>query len=182
LESIEILHIKQGQKKAFKDLYDQYFNTLCSFAYNYIPDIPTIEDFVQEAFISFWDKKSSFEDISAIKSYLFTAVRNKCLNHIKHQKVLQKNEELLTYEILSNSDSEQFIIEEETFRLLHNEIQGLPDSAKNIMILALNGLKDPEIAEELNISVNTVKTQKKIAYSKLKDKLKPSFFSILISL
>ena len=58
----------------------------------------------------------------------------------------------------------------------------LPDSAQEIMILALNGMKNQEIADELNISINTVKTQKKIAYSKLKQKLEPRFETVLLSL
>lgn len=182
MQEINIEHIRDGQKSAFKNLFDQYFNALCSFAYNYVPDIPTIEDYVQEVFISFWEKKSDFDQLNTIKSYLYTSVRNKCLNYLKHQKVLKNHEESLAYDILSEEQSTQFIIEEETFRLLHNEIRELPESAKNIMILALNGLKNPEIADELNISVNTVKTQKKIAYAKLKDKLKPSLYNILLLL
>ena len=50
------------------------------------------------------------------------------------------------------------------------------------MILALRGLKNREIAEELGISENTVKTQKKIAYARLKEKLSPMMFSWVLSL
>lgn len=101
---------------------------------------------------------------------------------MKHQKVMKNHEDSLAHDILAEEESSQFIIEEETFRLLHEEIQELPESAKNIMLLALNGLKNQEIADELDVSVNTVKTQKKIAYSKLKNKLKPSLYSILFFL
>jgi RNA polymerase sigma-70 factor (ECF subfamily) len=62
------------------------------------------------------------------------------------------------------------------------EIKLLPEASREIMILALNGLKNQEIADELNISINTVKTQKKIAYSKLKQKLEPRILTILMSL
>ena len=82
-------------------------------------------------------------------------------------------------------ESEQFftnhVIEEEVFNQLTTEIRNLPKSSQEIMILVLNGLTNPEIADELNISVNTVKTQKKIAYSKLKHKLGPVFKVILLS-
>jgi RNA polymerase sigma-70 factor (ECF subfamily) len=74
------------------------------------------------------------------------------------------------------------VIEEETFNLLLAEIKNLPESAREIMILALNGLRNQEIADELNISINTVKTQKKIAYSKLKQKLEPRLEPLLLSL
>ena len=74
------------------------------------------------------------------------------------------------------------MIEEETFNQLVAEIKQLPEAAREIMILALNGLKNQEIADELNISINSVKTQKKIAYSKLKQKLEPSLTPLLLSL
>lgn len=68
MQEINIGHIIDGQKSEFKILFDQYFNALCSFAYNFVPDVPTIEDYVQEAFISFWEKKSNFDQLNTIKS------------------------------------------------------------------------------------------------------------------
>lgn len=141
-----------------------------------------MEDLVQDCFIHFWENKSNFDQLATIKSFLYTSVRNKCLNQIKHENVKQKHEGQIAYELHSEHSFKNHIIEEETFNLLHAEIQNLPDAAKNIMLLALNGLKNPEIAEELNVSVNTVKTQKKIAYAKLKDKLSVTNFSILLTL
>ena len=61
------------------------------------------------------------------------------------------------------------------------EIKNLPESAQNIMMLALNGLKNNEIASELGISINTVKTQKKIAYTKLKNKIGPLLQAVLLA-
>jgi RNA polymerase sigma-70 factor (ECF subfamily) len=74
------------------------------------------------------------------------------------------------------------VIEEETFNQLFSEIRNLPASSREIMLLALNGLKNQEIADELQISINTVKTQKKIAYAKIKDAMGPIANVILILL
>ena len=174
--------IKHIGKKEFREIYDLYFNALCSFAYRYIQDITSVEDMVQESFIGFWGKKNDLNNYSAIKSFLYTSVRNKCLNALAHNKVEQKHEKNLVYELESEQYFQNHIIEEETFNNLYNEIKNLPESSREIMLLALNGLKNPEIAEELNISVNTVKTQKKIAYGKLKTKLKPVEYSFLLTL
>ncbi len=168
-----IKHIKRGDKKAFQEVFDAYFHALSAFGYKYVPDPPAVEDMVQESFISFWEKRQDFDHLSALKSYLYTSVRNRCLNHIKHLAVEKKHEPALLYELESQQHVSRHVIEEETYRLLLTEIRKLPDASQEIMILALNGLKNPEIAEELGISVNTVKTQKKIAYAKLKDKLGP---------
>ena len=101
---------------------------------------------------------------------------------MKHKAVLEKHEEKLIYELESESFFTQHVIEEETFNQLYIEIEHLPKAAKKIILLALKGLKNKEIAEALNISENTVKTQKKIAYSKLKKGLSPIVNGILLSL
>lgn len=178
----KIKHINKGQKSAFKDLFDDYFGALASFGYKYIPDPAIVEDMVQEVFITCWEKREDFSHINALKSFLYTSVRNKCLNHLKHQAVKRKHEDALIFELESDHYLSNHVIEEETFNLLHAEIKDLPRSAQEIMMLALNGLKNQEIADELNISLNTVKTQKKIAYSKLKDRLGHRFDMILIFL
>lgn len=177
-----IKHIKRGDRKAFREVFDAYFNALSAFGYKFVPDPPVVEDMVQEAFISFWEKRQDFDHLSALKSFLYTSVRNKCINHMKHQAVLRKHEPALVYELESDHIFKHHVIEEDTFNQLLAEIKLLPEAAREIMILALNGLKNQEIADELNISINTVKTQKKIAYSKLKKKLEPRFETLLLSL
>jgi len=177
-----IRHINRGKKGAFKDLFDHYFNALAAFGYKYVADQSVVEDMVQEVFITCWEKRGDFNHINALKSFLYTSVRNKCLNHLKHQAVQKKHENALIYELESDHHFAGQVIEEETFNLLHAEIKDLPRSAQEIMMLALNGLKNQEIADELNISLNTVKTQKKIAYSKLKDRLGHRFNTFLLSL
>lgn len=169
-------------KKKFKSFYDLYFGALCSFGNRYVQDRFMVEDFVQEAFISLWKKRINFNHQLALKSFLYTTVRNKCLNHLKHQIVIKKQEEKLIYELESDQAVSNHIIEEETFNQLIQEIKDLPASSQKVMLLALNGLKNQEIATELEISVNTVKTQKKIAYSKLKNKIHPVLFMFILSL
>ncbi|PLX14635.1 MAG: RNA polymerase sigma-70 factor [Salinivirgaceae bacterium] len=178
------IDIKSGDtisRKTFQQLYHMYYNAMCAFSYKYLKDTQMVEDLVQEAFVSFWEKNSGFDHLNAVKSYLYTAVRNKCLNLLKHNEVKIKNEHEIIRVLEDEFLFDEHVVEEETFNLLYTEIKLLPDSAKNIMLLALNGLKNPEIAEELNISVNTVKTQKKIAYSKLKAKLKPPECLLLLT-
>lgn len=166
-----IRQLKRGNKKAFQAFFDHYFNALAAFGYKYVPDQYVVEDMVQEVFVSFWQTKENFDHINAAKSFLYTSVRNKCLNHLKHQTVIRKHQEALIYNLESDQYFEAHVIEEETFNQLLIEIRKLPDGAQEIMLLALNGLKNQEIADELNVSINTVKTQKKIAYAKLKDEL-----------
>lgn len=174
--------VNAGDKKAFKIVFDSYYNALCAFTYKYIPDQSEIEDIVQDVFISFWEHKKDFNHANAIKAFLFTSTRNNCLNILKHKLVKQKHESALIYELESEQFFTNHVIEEEAFNLLYREINSLPPSAQKIMLLALKGMKNKEIAEKLNISENTVKTQKKISYVKIKEKLGPSLRAILLSL
>jgi RNA polymerase sigma-70 factor (ECF subfamily) len=167
----------------FRTIFDNHFRPLCAFGYRYLDDKETVQDQVQSVFISLWDHRSNFENGNekGIKSFLYTSVRNKCLNHLKHLSVRQKHENQIIYELESTQMVNHHIIEEDTFNLLYQEIEKLPNSARKIMLLAHKGLKNKEIAEILGVSENTVKTQKKIAYSKLKDRLSEAMMSILFS-
>ena len=182
MDNVTVKNIRKGNKEAFKQVFDTYFTALCSFGNRYISDRSVVEDMVQDVFISFWEKRQDFDHINAVKAFLYTSVRNKCLNQLKHQLVIQKNEKELIHELESEQFFANHIIEEEVFNQLTTEIRNLPKSSQEIMILVLNGLTNPEIANELNISVNTVKTQKKIAYSKLKNSIGPIMGAILLSL
>ena len=182
MESEHLKDIPNIDKKVFKRIFDQHFKALCAFGYKYVQDSSVAEDMIQEVFISFWEKRDNFDHEKAIKAFLYTSVRNKCLNYLKHKAVLQKHEGNLIYELESDTFFSQHVIEEETFNQLYIEIEQLPNSAQKVILLALKGLKNKEIADTLNISENTVKTQKKIAYKKLKTKLSPIINGILLSL
>lgn len=175
-----IKYIKRGDRKAFRQVFDHFFNALAAFGYKYVNDVEVAEDMAQEAFISFWESRESFEHIAAVKSFLYTSVRNKCLNFLKHENVKKKHEPGLKYLLESDQYFANHVIEEEVFNELFVQIRDLPKALQEIMLLALNGLKNAEIAEELGISINTVKTQKKIGYAKIKDKLDPLIRMILL--
>ncbi len=167
-----ISKFKEGKKEAFEVLFNSFYQPLCGFAHTYINDTYQSEDFVQEVFISLWNYREKFDDIISLKTFLYKSVRNKCLNHIKHLKVTDNYQLKKLNEIENDIFHYDHVIEEETHRLIYETIDELPPNCKKILMLSINGLKNPEIAAELSISVNTVKTQKKIAYKHLKIKLK----------
>ncbi|MBV6641755.1 MAG: RNA polymerase sigma-70 factor [Cyclobacteriaceae bacterium] len=179
MELIE--RFKTGDKNSLNQLFHQYFHRLCAFCHQYINDVAIAEDIVQDTFISLWDKRTDFTHPQALKSFLYTTVRNKCLNHIKHQLVVQKHESSVIHELHDDEDFSRRVIEEEVFGQLYEEIKALPEGAHKIMALVLKGLKNREIAEILGISENTVKTQKKIAYARLKAKLDPVLYDFLLT-
>lgn len=159
-----------------------HYKRICAFGYRYIPDASAVEDIIQDVFLSLWERKKDFEHPDSIKSFLYTTARNKCLNYLKHKKVIRKHESSLIKELESDQFFIGHVIEEEVFNQLHSEINMLPEASQKIMILSLKGKKIKEIAQQLGISENTVKTQKKLAYAKLRIKLSSDLKGILLSI
>lgn len=112
------------------------------------------------------------------KSILYTAVRNKALNELEHSKVVYEYAQNVI-EKKKDSFFHDAIVEEETYRIVSEAIDKLPDQMKAIMQLALEGKKNAEIADRLNISTETVHTLKKIAYKKLRENLKDYYYFLL---
>ena len=97
---------------------------------------------------------------------------DKCLNQLKHQAIADSHAEHQRSAITSNDFFIDHLIEEETHRLIYEAISELPPKCREILHLSIQELKNDEIAEKMRVSVNTVKKQKAIAYSRLRIKLK----------
>ncbi len=170
--------IKAGDAIAFKELFNQLYPSMCVVAKTYLNDEYIAEDVAQEAFIKLWDTRETYSDIASLKSFLYVMVKNISLNRIKRDKVSKKYEE--TVEISEQINFSHKIIEEESYRILYQAVETLPDQSKNIIKLSLRGMQNQEIATQLNISVNTVKTLKYNAIKKLRESLSDYYYLILL--
>jgi RNA polymerase sigma-70 factor (ECF subfamily) len=158
------LACKTGDEKAFEALFHRTFHRLFDFALKITKDEAIAEDILQDAFIKLWKKKDQVESIN-IEAYLFRLVRNQCLDYIKFVKVVsaktiefeatQKYEEL--YRIDFIRDEPYLLIHEELKREIERTIDSLPARCKEVFILSrIEGLKNREIAEKLQISIKNV--------------------------
>ena len=150
-----------------ENLFDEFFQALCVFAESYVKDNALAVDMAQESFLALWFHRDRLRERGSIKSFLYTTVRNHCLNWIKKNR--RRRQEFVQVE--SESFLETTIMRVETNRILYNAIDGLPPQTREIVLLSLDGLKNREIAEHLGVSENTVHTLKKSAYKKLKSTL-----------
>ncbi|RXM41918.1 sigma-70 family RNA polymerase sigma factor, partial [Flavobacterium sp. YO12] len=151
-----------------RKIFDQYYRSLVQFANRFL-SIDECEDLVQDIFIGIWEKENAFQDELHLKVFLYKAVRNKCYNVIKHNLVKNKYAENT---IKSLEDDDLFlkqILEEDIVCQLYKAIEILPDRKKEIIKLSLKGLKNADIAEELGIQLQTVKTLKSQSYKILRD-------------
>lgn len=163
----------------FEPLFKELFTPLCSFAIKYVRDLDDAKGIVHDVFVTLWEKLDSLPDDTNYRSYLYTAVRNRCLNFIRDSKKhvplenLAKHESAETYATLEASELE---------REIELGIQSLPEKCR--IVFELNrreGLKYAQIAEKLGISVKTVEAQISKALTILRDHLN-EFISLLFFL
>jgi RNA polymerase sigma-70 factor (ECF subfamily) len=177
LTNDHIKKIKQGDICAFKEIYNNMFKSLSLYAYKILPKEDVVSDVVQEAFVILWNKRKEFNSMIGAKGYLYTVVRNRLISTLREKKV-----ELVTFYDYAPKEVEfnNQIIKEETYKLLHDAVATLPEQTQNVIKLSMNGYTNQEIAEELLVTINTVKTLKKRGYCKLREQLKENIFLLIL--
>lgn len=167
--------IRRKELAGFEQFYKGFFPSLCVFACKYVQDEAVSQDIAQDAFLYCWKNKIDFYSVSSAKSYLFKYVKNRSLNYLRdrhtgHPEFMAGKEQEVYFRDL--------VIEAEAFQTLYNAVVALPHQGRRIIDLTLDGYKNREIAEQLGISVNTVKTLKKQAYSVLRFELKENVLAL----
>lgn len=165
--------IGKRNRKVFKIFFNQHYKKLVIYANGYLFDKHASEDVVQEVYIYIWENAEGMNIKTSLKNYLYAMVRNKCLNYLKSIKItdsydyLELNISLITEQVFdSSSDDDKQIVYHQILKIVDN----LPDKMQQIVKLKyLHHYKYLEIAEELGVSVNTVKTQLKRAKVKISE-------------
>lgn len=163
----------------FEMAYKQFFPMLVRFAFQYVEDRDTAEDIVQEVFSNIWNQADHIEIRTQIKSYLFGAVRNACLNHLKHQKVVATHAKENPGQAMLVQG--EFLEMDELQEKINQALGQLPEKRRQIFELSrFEGKKYHEIAEELDISIKTVETQMSRALKVLRKALGSYLMSLII--
>ncbi len=142
---------------------------LVVYAMGFVSEQGIAEDLVQELIISVWEQNNNFINIKAFKSYLYNSVKNKCINYLRHLDVKDKYVQNILLDTDNAEIPEEDAEEQELYRMVLKVIDELPERCKQVFELQMQGKKNKEIAEILQISIETVKTQKKRAMKRLKD-------------
>ncbi len=166
-----IRKFKSGDESGLRLLFDLYYSPLCLFAYKYFDSYDKAEDIVQEAFITLWEKNRLIDFTGSVKAYLFSIVRNNSINKIKEDKRFRFEEiENQSYSIIEDKfESEEL---EERKRVLYHEIGQLPSQSKKVFeAIVFEKMKYAEVAADLDVSINTVKTHYSRALKQLRSSL-----------
>lgn len=155
--------------QAFETLFRQLFKPLCGFAMKYVRDLDEAKGIVHDVFIQLWEKFDQLPEDSNYRGYLFTAVRNRCLNHLRDRKKFSSLSDAPEgARIEENRSMEAAELERE----IEVAINMLPERCRQVFEMnRQGGLSYIQVAEKLEISVKTVEAQMSKALALLRERL-----------
>jgi RNA polymerase sigma-70 factor (ECF subfamily) len=164
----------------FERVYLTRYPGMLRFAREYIPAREDAENIVHDAFLDVWEMRKNYHCLTGhLPAILLTSIKNKCIDYLRHKIVVRETETRIQEEHLLDMQLKFRSLEalnppdEELENILTNAIQNLPERCREIFIKnKFEGKKQKEIAEEFNISLNTVENHMAAAYKKLKQILK----------
>lgn len=156
-----IKELNSGKKRAFEALFKLYYEKLLFIASSYTLNKEDAEEIVQDVFVKVWEKRANIT--TNVNGYILKTTKNACLDYLRSKKYkLSKDnhtvklEAVINFEALNN-DASTAIIEKELENNIQLSIASLPKKCRAVFIKSrIDGLKNKEISEELDISIKTV--------------------------
>jgi len=170
----EILNrLRAGAQDAFDAIFRSYYPQLVGVAESMLRERESAEDVVQDVMVELWRRRDSLVLETSLRAYLFRAVRNRALNHIRHQRIAPRAEPDAALHIAVPA-ADREMLAGEMQAALKEAVKGLPPRCREIFEMSrVHGLKYAEIAQSMDISVKTVEAQMGKAIRVLRDKLDP---------
>jgi len=158
-EKILLEGLKEGNEKIFDYIFHYYYSGLVVFVQKYVPDQDVAEDIVQALFVKLWISRAELSINSSLKSYLFSSVKNRCIDYIRHEETKGKVEKKLIERLSGITDERNLLVESELREKINSAMEKLPPVCREVFYMnRFEGLKPAEIAEKKDISVRTVET------------------------
>ena len=173
---------KMNLADRFEQVYREYSKPMFLYALSFLISEEEAEDVIQEVFINFWKHDlKTFPNFKTVKTFLYNSVQNRSLNYLRDIEIQRRNYQQLE---LHEDDDEHYMyqqIRSEVIAEIFAAIEELPEKCREIFKMSyIENQEEKEIAAQLNISVNTVKTQKLRAKNYLKTRLGDLFVVLLL--
>lgn len=170
LQNLRNLIASNHCTEVYKSLREEFYSPLHRFACSFVKSAEQAEEIVADVLYKVWEKRFELCHIHNLKVYLFTAVKNHCLNYLlkkEKEKLVALNDldvELMKFE----SNPEQILISAEMVKRIQQAVDALPPRCKIIFkLIREEGFRNKEVADILGISVNTIDVQLAIAIKKI---------------
>jgi RNA polymerase sigma-70 factor (ECF subfamily) len=177
IEQLLITKLKSGDKESFSAVFSLYYKDLVLFAYSIVKDVTTAEEIAQETFIKLWSERETLEIKVSLKSFLLKSVQNKCIDIIRHRKIVDNyTEYYLLHLPPENNSTDSYILRSEMEESIARAVAKMPGKIKESFLLNREqGLKYREIADKLQVSVRTVEVRISKALELLRNDLMEFF-------
>jgi len=167
--------------RQFEQLYKSHFLHLCNFADQYVADSDISKDVVQKVFITLWERRNQMDLNQSIKSYLFTAVKNRCLNYIRDHKKYRSRTLDLDCGDIEVATQDGSIEMEELQDQIDKALDTLPEKCRIVFEMSrFQDMKYKAIAQKLSISEKTVEAHMSKALRTLRLSLSKYLLLLLI--
>ena len=179
-EALLVQQLKNGEDAAYKYLYDRHYQILCHVAAQYVKDDFLAETIVGDVIFHLWEVRETIEISTSVRSYLMSCVRHRCIDYLKSQhhqyEIAQSPVGMSDFPVLQYVNDSDYplgrLLEKELENEIMNAINRLPDECRKVFSMSrFENRKYEEIAQELKISVNTVKYHIKHALALLHEAL-----------
>jgi len=156
-----LLAIRQGNERVFETVFKKHYQALCNYACGILKDMDDAEEVVQSIFLKFWEQRAEIEINVSLKSYLYRAVHNTCLNRLKHLKIQETYRQYVGDYLENTHDSATDILDKvELESRIGDALEKLPEQCRLIFKMSrFEELKYQEIADRLGLSIKTVENQ-----------------------
>ena len=170
-EKLLVEELKKGNDKAFRKLFDYYRNDLYKFSLGMVCSKDYAEEIVQDVFMKVWVKRETLNSEMSFKSYLFTITRNKNIKFLKKAANDRKLREEIFYEKQKFANTIDIYVRESELESIKQEaLDKLTPRRREIFEMSRNENKSyEEIADELGISISTVRNQMSKSLEILRD-------------
>lgn len=161
-ELMILAKIKEGDIRAFEEVFRRYYSPLCWYAAGITGDTESAEEIVEELFYTLWKNREQLQILQSVKSYLYRAVRNEAIQYCEHQEVKERYQTSVQTEKESEAsiDPHWQMEYKELQTLVQQALNKLPDRRRRIFIMhRMQGMKYAEIALALSLSVKTVEAE-----------------------
>jgi len=167
--------LRRGDQQAFDVIFRSHYAALVAVAEMVVRDRAVAEELVQDVLLELWRRHESLDIDQTLKGYLIGAVRNRALNHVRHEAVQKKHAPYITNEMVSSPPAaDDDLVAGELDAAIRAAIAGLPPRCREVFELSrLRGLKQAEVADALGISVKTVEAQMGKALRIMRERLAP---------
>ncbi len=165
--------LKTGDHEAFAEIYERYFGLLYLHAFKRLRDEEGAKDVVQELFATLWSKRETLVFKTNLSNYLYTAIRNRVLDVIAHKQVESRYISSLPQFIKTDTCQTDHRLREKLLaEMIEKEIQELPPRMREVFELSRKAnLSHKEIADQLNLSEQSVRSHIKNALKRLRNKI-----------